>query len=294
LVADVHDVIAEHLFFVFRLGQQIRQGVSRVENPDGHSFWIDDGNSQQATALDHRPYIVQQLVAPTGDDILGHDGVYPCHAGAAATPAHLSDEVGLGDDADHASLWAADDDQRNMGLGYQFGRLPHRGPGVDDDQALAPVLDACETAQLRVLAAEDNEINRLVLKTLLSQVGIEPVLVVDGVEAVAAWEREHWDLILMDVQMPTMDGIGAIRAIREREAAAGRVRTPIVGLTANTMSHQVAEYLAAGMDDHVAKPIDANRLFEAIAANLASEPGPDGLMDESDSRMWNGLGARTA
>jgi hypothetical protein len=48
------------------------------------------------------------------------------------------------------------------------------------------------------------------------------------------------------------------------------------------------------MDDHVAKPIDANRLFEAIAANLASEPGPDGLMDESDSRMWNGLGARTA
>jgi signal transduction histidine kinase/ActR/RegA family two-component response regulator len=156
--------------------------------------------------------------------------------------------------------------------------LPRLGDHIEEAAVAAPVLDAGEAAQLRVLAADDNEVNRLVLKTLLSQVGVEPVLVVDGVEAVAAWEREHWDLILMDVQMPTMDGIDATWAIREREAASGRARTPIIGLTANTMSHQVDEYLAAGMDDHVGKPINANRLFEAIAANLANElfdqPGP--------------------
>jgi len=117
---------------------------------------------------------------------------------------------------------------------------------------------------LRVLAAEDNEINQLVLKTLLGQVGVEPMIVGDGVAALEAWETGDWDVILMDVQMPHMDGPAATRAIRHRERELGRAHTPIVALTANAMAHQVAEYRAAGMDDFVAKPIEVGQLYAAL------------------------------
>jgi len=119
---------------------------------------------------------------------------------------------------------------------------------------------------VRVLAAEDNAMNQLVLKTLLSQVGIEPEIVGDGRAAVEAWEREPWDVILMDVQMPVMDGPTATALIRTRERSEGRARTPIVALTANAMPHQIAEYLQSGMDAFVGKPIEAQRLYEALQA----------------------------
>ena len=125
-----------------------------------------------------------------------------------------------------------------------------------------------EGVALRVLAAEDNGMNQLVLKTLLEQVGVQPVMVANGREAVAAWAREPWDLILMDVQMPEMDGPTATGVIRARERAEGRARTPIVALTANAMAHQVAEYRQAGMDDFVAKPIEAARLYAVIQSAL--------------------------
>jgi two-component system, sensor histidine kinase len=83
--------------------------------------------------------------------------------------------------------------------------------------------------------------------------------------------RGAWDLILMDVQMPIMDGPTATRAIRAREAATGRRRTPILALTANAMSHQVEDYLAAGMDGFIAKPIQIERLFAAIEEALAPD-----------------------
>ncbi|THD63311.1 ATP-binding protein [Phenylobacterium sp.] len=121
-----------------------------------------------------------------------------------------------------------------------------------------------EAAAIRVLAAEDNGMNQLVLRTLLAQVGIEPTIVGNGREAVEAWASEPWDMILMDVQMPEVDGPTATGMIRARERAAGLARTPIIALTANAMAHQVAEYADAGMDGFVAKPIEAARLFEAI------------------------------
>jgi signal transduction histidine kinase/CheY-like chemotaxis protein len=133
-----------------------------------------------------------------------------------------------------------------------------------------------EPQDIRVLAAEDNEVNQLVLKTLLLQAGVDPTIVSNGAEAVAAWEREDWDVILMDVQMPELDGPGATRAIRAREAETGRRRTPVIALTANAMAHQRAEYEAAGMDDLVPKPIDITRLFEALDQAL-SGPEPQAL-----------------
>jgi len=137
-----------------------------------------------------------------------------------------------------------------------------------------PVATASGPA-LRVLAAEDNEVNQLVLKALLQHIGVEPLIVENGVDAVAAWEAHDWELILMDVHMPQMDGPEATRIIRAREQASGRPRTPIIALTANAMSHQVADYLAAGMDGFVAKPVEVGRLFAAIEAALEPQQAAD-------------------
>jgi CheY-like chemotaxis protein len=118
--------------------------------------------------------------------------------------------------------------------------------------------------------------NQLVLKTLLHQLGVEIAVVANGQEAVDAWRRQAWDVILMDVQMPVMDGPTATRQIRSEEAEVGRPHTPIIALTANAMAHQVADYKAAGMDDHVAKPIDARLLYEALSRALDGGAEGDG------------------
>lgn len=124
--------------------------------------------------------------------------------------------------------------------------------------------DTDARAGLRVLAAEDNEINRLVLRTLLGQLGVELILANNGEEALHAWRSGACDLILMDVQMPVMDGLAAARAIRQEEAAEGRPRTPIVALTADAMPHHLQEYFAAGMDGLLAKPIDVRELIAVL------------------------------
>lgn len=134
---------------------------------------------------------------------------------------------------------------------------------------------AVTNRNLRILVAEDNGVNQFVLKTLLEQAGIQPKVVGDGAEAVLAWADSHWDLILMDVQMPVMDGVTAVREIRRREAEAGRAMTPILALTANAMTHQIDAYQKAGMNGFVAKPIEVDRMFKAMEmalAETASEP----------------------
>ena len=154
-------------------------------------------------------------------------------------------------------------------------RIPMVRVGDTRDAAADPAaLQEHAALDIRVLAAEDNSVNQLVLKTLLHQVGVAPVVVENGQLAVEAWETGAWDVILMDVQMPVMDGPTAVRAIRAREAAEGRPRTPIIALTANAMSHQIAEYLACGMDGFVVKPIEAVKLFETLERVLNGEdPG---------------------
>ncbi|MFK0298832.1 ATP-binding protein [Brevundimonas sp. NPDC090276] len=149
-------------------------------------------------------------------------------------------------------------------------RLPleHIGhvPALPD--VLGPHPSADHRPQVRLLVAEDNRANQLVIDTLLRQVGIAPVIVPDGRAAVAAWEEKPWDLILMDVQMPEMDGPTATSIIRRRELDSGQARTPILALTANAMDHQLAEYRQAGMDGLVAKPIEIEKLFAAITGAI--------------------------
>jgi signal transduction histidine kinase len=130
-----------------------------------------------------------------------------------------------------------------------------------------------ELPPLRVLAADDNEINRLVIRTLLEQAGAVVETAEDGRGVIDAWRAGRFDVILMDARMPGMDGLDAARAIRKAEAVEGLARTPIIALTADVLSHQLAEFSAAGMDAHVAKPIDAGRLFQAIEA----------LVDQADA-----------
>ncbi len=133
-------------------------------------------------------------------------------------------------------------------------------------------------SRLNVLAAEDNPVNQLVLKTLLDHIGIDPVIVENGALAVEAWREGQFDIILMDVQMPQMDGPTAAQTIRRLEAETGRPRTPIVALTANVMPSQVAHYFAVGMDGCVPKPIDLALLIETIETALAPT-----MQDESQS-----------
>jgi signal transduction histidine kinase len=147
-------------------------------------------------------------------------------------------------------------------------RAPEEAAAEDDPAETAAPAQA---SALRVLAAEDNAINQLVLKTLLEQVGVGVTFVGAGAQAVEAWAGGSWDLILMDVQMPVMDGPAATRAIREAEAVQGRTRTPIVALTANAMAHQHAEYRAAGMDQVVAKPLQFSELLAAMSAALGED-----------------------
>ncbi len=125
---------------------------------------------------------------------------------------------------------------------------------------------------LRVLAAEDNPTNQLVLRALFEPLDVALTMTANGREAVAAFAAGAFDIVLMDVQMPEMNGLDATQAIRAIETARGQPRTPILALTADVLSHQVETYRAAGLDGHVAKPIEATLLYAALTAALA---GPD-------------------
>jgi PAS domain S-box-containing protein len=135
----------------------------------------------------------------------------------------------------------------------------------------APHAEAAPHAcALRILAAEDNPTNQQVLQAILESVGADLEIVPNGQAAVDALERGRWDVVLMDVQMPVMDGPTASRAIRAAEAASGRRQVPIIALTANAMPHHIADYRAAGMSGFVSKPINITELLGAIEA--ATEP----------------------
>lgn len=123
---------------------------------------------------------------------------------------------------------------------------------------------------LRVLVAEDVEMNRLLVVTLLTQAGHQVVEVEDGAAAVDAIRQQAFELVLMDVNMPVMDGILATQAIRALPGPAGQ--TPIIALTANTFPEDVARCRAVGMDGYVAKPIDRAVLWAEMARCLSPTP----------------------
>lgn len=121
--------------------------------------------------------------------------------------------------------------------------------------------------KLHILIADDNLVNLRLARSLLAKQGHSAVTVGSGREALAALEQQSFDLVLMDVQMPDMDGFETTKAIRARERTSQR-HLPIVAMTAHAMSGDRERCLAAGMDSYVTKPVDASKLFIAIADAL--------------------------
>ena len=137
---------------------------------------------------------------------------------------------------------------------------------------------------LRVLVAEDNPVNQTLAALLLEKQGHAVVLAANGNEALAALDRQPFDLILMDVQMPEMDGFEATARVREKEKATGGRHIPIIATTAHAIKGDRERCLGAGMDGYVSKPIDADELAEAIACHAPAaatrQAAPDPVVDE--------------
>jgi two-component system, sensor histidine kinase and response regulator len=135
------------------------------------------------------------------------------------------------------------------------------------------------TGRLHILLAEDNLINQKVTVGMLEAAGHRIAVVNNGKEAVAALENGSFDVVLMDVQMPEMDGFQATAAIREREKATGH-HTPIIALTAHAMKGDAERCLAVGMDGYASKPIQPEELLRVLG-NCASLPAEEVLLDRS-------------
>ncbi|MSP67752.1 MAG: PAS domain-containing sensor histidine kinase [Alphaproteobacteria bacterium] len=141
---------------------------------------------------------------------------------------------------------------------FARGFGPRQVPGSAAGAAALPKL-----RPLRILAAEDNPINQMLVTTMLVGFGHHVDVAANGLEAVEAMRLAPYDVVLMDVHMPEMDGIAATRAIRRLPGAAGR--TPVIAVTANAMVGDRERYLLAGMNDYVSKPIQIRALLTAIA-----------------------------
>jgi CheY-like chemotaxis protein len=123
---------------------------------------------------------------------------------------------------------------------------------------------------VRVLVADDNPTNRKVIELMLTAAGATAISVEDGRAAVDAWRTTTFDVVLMDLRMPVMDGLEAIRAIRAEEALSSRPATPVIVLSANTSPDDRRDSAAAGADGHIGKPIRAEDLLAAIAAAVVA------------------------
>jgi PAS domain S-box-containing protein len=153
---------------------------------------------------------------------------------------------------------------------------PWTNSAEDKRQPEAEVAIAAATTQVRILVAEDNETNQLFAREILSRGGWACEIAANGTEALAALEKQRYDLVLMDCQMPEMDGFMASREIRAREAD-GRLpgRVPIIALTANAVKGDRENCLAAGMDDYISKPLSPAELKAAIARHLQASKEAD-------------------
>ncbi len=145
-------------------------------------------------------------------------------------------------------------------------RAPAETAGYAEPGADAPASADAADETICVLAAEDNAMNRIVLQTLLEPAGIAVMFAENGREAVDALRDTRFDVVLMDIQMPVMDGEQALAEIRRQEKEAGRAATPVFAVTAITMEHQIKRYAELGFDGYVAKPIEAQLLYDVIHA----------------------------
>ena len=160
--------------------------------------------------------------------------------------------------------------------------LPRAEIGARSAEAAWPVAnDQPDDKPVRVLLAEDHPTNQQVVALILESLGVDLTIVEDGQQAVDAFKAGAFDIVLMDMQMPVMDGLTAIGQIRAHEAGTGQPRTPIAALTANAMPEHVEASRDAGADHHLSKPIRPDALIRLVQESLAQPPeAPDEPTEE--------------
>jgi CheY-like chemotaxis protein len=134
----------------------------------------------------------------------------------------------------------------------------------DADPPGAAGTDSDQEAPVRALVAEDHPANRRIIELMLAPMGVDVTLVANGAEAVEAFKRHDWELVLLDMQMPVLDGVSAARAMRDLEAGLGRTRTPIAMLSANVLPRHVDDAMQAGADHFIAKPVTPAALAQGL------------------------------
>ena len=185
-------------------------------------------------------------------------------------------------EAMHGRLWA--ESQVGVGSTFHFEAPFRKAADREEKEPAQPVEPmATELLSLMVLLAEDNQINQKVAVRLLERQGCRVDVANDGHEAVEFSGKRDYDVVLMDLQMPGMDGLTAAAAIRERERESGG-HVPIIALTAHVMAGDEARCLAAGMDGYISKPVSQERLTQALASvtarRLQSGNGDPGRRDQ--------------
>lgn len=172
--------------------------------------------------------------------------------------------------------------------------LPLRtATAAEPQSAPAPVRDGALPA-LKVLAADDNRTNQMILGMMLGQLGARVTLADDGLAALETYRAGDFDLLILDISMPGLDGVTLLQKLRAEEAQAGRKRVPALAFTANAMTHQVQSYLEAGFDGCLTKPLKLERLHDALSALFGgtapaltdaaagAPPRPDSRAQEAD------------
>lgn len=160
-----------------------------------------------------------------------------------------------------------------VGSTFRFDIVAPRAEATTEKLATAPIFapDALLEQHCRVLVVEDSPINQLVTRKMLEKLGVEVVVSGDGQDAVERLEHNDFDLILMDLHMPILDGMDATRILRERERARNVTRVPVIALTASAMPENRIACLEAGMDDFLTKPVQGSALVDTLNRWLSAK-----------------------